>query len=40
MFELRLKNRELQKQLFDYIGAGSKTPSMFVKKNSKMITEL
>ena len=32
MFELRLKNRELQKQLFDYIGAGSKTPSMFVKK--------
>ena len=31
-FELRLKNRELQKQLFDYIGAGSKTPSMFVKK--------
>ena len=32
MFELRLKNRELQKQLFDYIGAGSTTPSMFVKK--------
>ena len=32
MFELRLKNRELQKQLFDYIGGGSKTPSMFVKK--------
>jgi len=31
-FELRLKNRELQKQLFDYIGAGSKTPDMLVKK--------
>ena len=33
MFELRLKNRELQKQLFDYVGAGSKTPSLLVKKN-------
>lgn len=32
MFELRLKNRELQKQLFDYIGAGSKTPEILVKK--------
>ena len=32
MFELRLKNRELQKQLFDYIGAGSKTPAILVKK--------
>ena len=32
MFELRLKNRELQKQLFDYIGAGSKTPGILVKK--------
>jgi len=32
MFELRLKNRELQKQLFDYIGAGSKTPRILVKK--------
>ena len=33
MFELRLKNRELQKQLFDYVGAGSKTPNLLVKKN-------
>ena len=32
MFELRLKNRELQKQIFDYIGAGSKTPGILVKK--------
>ena len=32
MFELRLKNRELQKQLFDYIGAGSKSPGILVKK--------
>ncbi len=32
MFELRLKNRELQKQLFDYIGGGSKTPGILVKK--------
>ena len=31
MFELRQKNRELQKQLFDYVGAGSKTPSLLVK---------
>ena len=33
MFELRLKNRELQKQLFDYVGAGSKTPNLLIKKN-------
>jgi len=35
MFELRLKNRELQKQLFDYIGTGSTTPIMFIKKKFK-----
>ena len=43
MFELRLKNRELQKQLFDYIGAGSKTPGILVKKkfeNDNRILEL
>ena len=26
MFELQLKNRELQKHLFDFIGAGTITP--------------
>jgi peptidyl-prolyl cis-trans isomerase D len=31
-FELRLKNRELQKSLFDYIGAGTISPKFFVKK--------
>ena len=32
MFELRLKNRELQKQLFDYIGSGSVSPKFLVEK--------
>ena len=31
-FELRLRGRELQKNLFDYIGAGTVTPKFFVKK--------
>jgi len=31
-FELRLRGRELQKSLFDYIGAGTTTPKFFVKK--------
>ena len=31
-FEERLKNRELQKNLFDYIGAGSTTPKFLVNK--------
>ena len=31
-FELRLRGRELQKNLFDYIGAGTTTPKFFVKK--------
>ena len=31
-FELRLKGRELQKNLFDYIGAGSVSPSFLVNK--------
>ena len=31
-FELRLKKRELQKNLFDYIGAGTISPSFLVKK--------
>ena len=31
-FELRLKDRELQKTLFDYIGAGTVTPKFFTKK--------
>ncbi len=32
MFELQLKNRELQKHLFDFIGAGTITPDFLVKK--------
>ncbi len=31
-FELRLRGRELQKNLFDYIGAGSVTPKFLAKK--------
>ena len=31
-FELRLKGRELQKNLFDYIGAGTKSPNFLTKK--------
>jgi len=31
-FELRLKNRELQKNLFDYIGAGTTSPDFLIKK--------
>jgi peptidyl-prolyl cis-trans isomerase D len=31
-FELRLRGRELQKNLFDYIGAGTTTPNFLVKK--------
>ena len=32
MFELQLKNRELQKHLFDFIGAGTVTPNFLVNK--------
>ena len=32
MFELQLKNRELQKHLFDYIGAGTITPNFLIEK--------
>ena len=32
MFELQLKNRELQKHLFDFIGAGTITPDFLVQK--------
>ncbi len=32
MFELKLKNRELQKQLFDIIGAGTITPDFLIDK--------
>ncbi len=32
MFELQLKNRELQKHLFDFIGAGTVTPNFIVEK--------
>jgi peptidyl-prolyl cis-trans isomerase D len=35
MFELRLKNRELQKNLFDYIGAGTISPKFLIKKFMK-----
>ena len=31
-FELRLKGRELQKNLFDYIGAGTVSPQFLIKK--------
>ena len=31
-FELRLKSRELQKNLFDYIGAGTTSPNFLTKK--------
>ena len=31
-FELRLRGRELQKHLFDYIGAGSKSPKFLINK--------
>ena len=31
-FELRLRGRELQKNLFDYIGAGTSTPKFLIKK--------
>ena len=31
-FELRLRNRELQKNLFNYIGAGTKSPNFLTKK--------
>ena len=31
-FEQRLKNRELQKNLFDYIGAGTTSPDFLIKK--------
>ncbi|WP_435167623.1 SurA N-terminal domain-containing protein [Candidatus Pelagibacter bacterium nBUS_28] len=33
MFELQLKHRELQKHLFDFIGAGILTPNFLTKKN-------
>ncbi len=32
MFELQLKNRELQKHLFDFIGAGTITPNFIIDK--------
>ncbi len=32
VFELRLKDRELQKNLFDYIGAGTVSPKFLIKK--------
>ena len=35
MFELKLKNRELQKHLFDYIGAGTITPEFLIDKKFK-----
>ncbi len=35
MFELQLKNRELQKHLFDFIGAGTITPIFRLKKSLK-----
>ena len=41
MFEIRLKNNELQKQLFTYISGGTKTPEFlinkFYKENNKKL---
>ena len=41
MFELKLKNRELQKHLFDFIGAGTITPKFLIddkfKQNNKSL---
>ena len=41
MFEIKLKNRELQKHLFDFIGAGTITPEFLIdekfKENNKSI---
>ena len=44
MFEKRLKDRELQKKLFDFIGAGTTTPQflakkLFEKENTKLEIE-
>ena len=41
IFELRLRGRELQKNLFDYIGAGTTSPEfltkkLFIEENSKL----
>ena len=42
MFELKLKNRELQKHLFDIIGAGTITPNFLIEKkyeeNNKILS--
>jgi len=35
MFEIRLKNNELQKQLFTYISGGTKTPEFMINKFNK-----
>ena len=35
MFELQLKNRELQKHLFDFIGAGTITPEFLINEKYK-----
>ena len=40
MFELQLKNRELQKHLFDFIGAGTVTPNFLIEKSLKKIINL
>ena len=37
MFEIRLKNNELQKQLFTYISGGTKTPEFLINKFYKEI---
>ena len=44
LFELQLKNRELQKHLFDFIGAGTVTPeflidSKFMENNKSLLIE-
>ena len=43
-FEIRLKDRELQKNLFDYIGAGSVSPQFLINKlfeeeNKKLVID-
>ena len=39
MFELELKNRDLQNHLFDLIGAGTITPDFLIKKNLRKKTK-
>ena len=39
MFELQLRNRELQKHLFDFIGAGTITPDFLIQKRFEEVNK-